>query len=72
MTVGGLGTGLWRGGQDKRREASYGAIPLSAHLFWEAFQGRREAPTYFPLCIKSWALGSPPAPKPTRNMPQSL
>ena len=70
--VGGLGTGLWRGGQDKRRGASFGATPLSAHLFWEASQGPGEAPTYFPFCSRTWAFGSPPTPKPTRNMPQSL
>ena len=70
--VGGLGTGSWRGGQDKRREASFGAISLSAHLFWEASQGTREAPIYLPLCSRTWAFRSPPTAEPTRNMPQSL
>ncbi len=70
--IGGLGTGSWRGGQDKRREASFGAIPLSAHLFWEASRGAREAPAYIVLSGKAWGCGSPPAPKLTRNLPQTL
>ena len=70
--VGGLGTGSWREGQDKRREVSFGAIPLSAHLFWEASQGAREAPACNVLSGKAWGYGSPPAPKLTCNIPQTL
>jgi len=74
--IGGLGTGQkrseGRGGQDKRREASLGAIPLSAHLFWGGSRGAREAPACIVLCGSAWVCGSPPAPKPTRNIPQTL
>jgi len=44
VEIGGLGAGVRRGGQDKRREASFGAIPLSAHHFWGAYASLREAP----------------------------
>ena len=74
--VGGLGTGqkrsLGRGGQDKRREASFGAIPLSAHLFWEDSQGVGEAPIIVLGRGKRWVFGSPPALKTTRNIPDTL
>lgn len=70
--LGGLGTGSWRGGQDKRREASFGAIPLSAHPFWEASQGSREAPFIVLGRGKRWVFGSPPAQKCTRKIPVTL
>ena len=70
--LGGRGTGFGRGGRDKRREASFGAIPLSAHLFWEASQDAREAPACIELRGMAWSCGSPPAPKHTRNLLQTL
>ena len=68
----GLGTGSWRGGQDKRRGASFGATPLSAHLFWEASQGSREAPIIDRLRCEAWVCGSPPTCKPSLNPPRTL
>ena len=71
--VGGrLGTGSWRGGQDKRREASLGAIPLSAHHFWGAFGFEREAPK---ISIRRGAMGGigrPPSNGTTRKLPGTL
>lgn len=68
----GRGTGFGRGWQDKSREASFGAIPLSAHLFWEAYSGVREAPTESVRRDDAWDCGRPPILKPTRNIPGSL
>ncbi len=65
--LGGLGTGVRRGGQDKRREASFGAIPLSAHHFWEASQAIGEAPQ----CLRALGFvgvyGRPPQYETTRK-----
>lgn len=70
--IGGLGTGSWRGGQDKSREASFGAIPLSAHLFWEASQGSGEPPAIACLCGEASVCGSPPQHKAARKLPGTL
>jgi|GEM_PF-765619 len=70
--IGGLGTGSWRGGQDKSREASFGAIHLSAHLFWEASQGSGEAPAIGRLCSGPWVCGSPPQHEAARKPPGTL
>jgi len=68
----GLGTGSWRGGQDKRREASFGAIPLSAHLFWEASQSEKEAPRITYERGYGWHFGRPPLIDSTRKPPGTL
>lgn len=63
-----LGTGSWRGGQDKRREASLGAIPLSAHHFLGAYGFEREAPK---ISIRRGAMGGigrPPSNGTTRKL----
>ena len=63
-----LGTG-GRGGQDKRREASLGAIPLSAHHFLGAHGFEREAPK---ISIRRGAMGGigrPPEYGTTRKLP---
>lgn len=69
---GGRGTGFGRGWQDKSREASFGAIPLSAHLFWEAYSGGREAPWNSAKPYTAGNNGSPPHSKNTRNIPGTL
>ncbi len=68
----GRGTGFGRGWQDKSREASFGAIPLSAHLFWEAYSGGREAPWNSAKLEGTGSYGSPPVVKTTRNTPETL
>ena len=68
----GRGTGFRRGWQDKSREASSGAIPLSAHLFWEAYSGGKEAPCNDAILSVAGNNGSPPHSKNTRNIPGTL
>ena len=67
-----LGTGSWRGEQDKRREASLGAIPLSAHLFLGAYGRKREAPQYSVKPVATGVSGSPSAFGTTRKLPGLL
>ena len=69
---GGRGTGFGRGWQDKSREASFGAIPLSAHHFWEAYSGGREAPKNCSNPDGAADCGSPPLHRTTRNIPGTL
>ena len=69
---GGLGPGSWRGGQDKRREASFGAIPLSSHLFWEASQQLEEAPFIALRHSGHRVYGRPPVQKTTCSIPAIL
>ena len=68
----GRGTGFRRGWQDKSREASFGAIPLSAHLFWEAYSGGREAPENCDNSDGAADCGSPPLHRTTHNIPGTL
>ena len=71
--VGGrLGTGSWRGGQDKRREASLGAIPMSAHRFLGAYGRKREAPQFSLKRGATGGIGSPPTYGTTRKLPGLL
>lgn len=63
-----LGTG-GRGGQDKRREASLEAIPLSAHHFWGAYGRRWEAPQFSKKPSVIGSFGSPPEYETTRKPP---
>ena len=67
-----LGTGSWRGGQDKRREASLGAIPLSAHHFWGAYGATREAPQCSAKLGVAGTLGRPTISETARNTPGNL
>lgn len=67
-----LGTGSRRGGQDKRREASLGAIPLSAHLFLGAYGRKREAPQYSVKPVATGVIGSPSGYGTTRKPPGLL
>jgi len=62
----GAGHGFWRGGQDKRREASLGAIPLSAHHFWGALGFEREAPQFSVRRGAMGGIGRPPEYETTR------
>ena len=64
----GLGTGSGRGGQDKSWEASLGAIPLSAHHFWEASQAVREASQCHGFPVFIGGCGSPPNNETARNL----
>jgi conjugative transfer signal peptidase TraF len=66
------GHGFWRGGQDKRREASLGAIPLSAHHFWGGFGFEREAPQFSERRGAMGSFGSPPEYGTTRKLPGTL
>jgi len=68
---GGLGTGSGRGGQDKSREASLGAIPMSAHHFWESSQGVREAPQCYGIRVFTGRCGGPPSNEIARKLPQT-
>ena len=72
ISGGRLGTGSWRGGQDKRREASLGAIPLSAHHFWGAYGADREAPQFSRKHGGAGTLGRPTVFKIARNTPGNL
>ncbi len=67
-----LGTGSWRGGQDKRREASLGAIPLSAHHFLGAYGSVREAPRLAIMRGAVGTMGRPPQNETARNTPGNL
>lgn len=66
-----LGTG-GRGGQDKRREARTGAIPLSAHHFRGAYGPLWEAPAWGAPSDEISTLGRPPYAKLTRKPPGVL
>lgn len=68
----GLGTGSWRGGQDKRREASFGAIALSAHHFWGAYGAEREAPQFSGKRGVAGTLGRPTISETARDTPGNL
>ena len=68
----GLGTGSWRGGQDKRREASLGAIPLSAHHFLGAYGRKWEAPQFCNKRVGVGDSGRPPVFETTPNVPGNL
>ena len=67
-----LGTGSGRGGQDKRREASLGAIPLSAHHFLGAYGSVREAPRSAVMRGAAGTMGRPPQNESTHNTPGTL
>lgn len=68
----GAGHGFWRGGQDKRREASLGAIPLSAHHFLGAYGFEREAPKISMRRGAMGGIGRPPSNGTTRKLPGTL
>ena len=68
----GPGTGSWRGGQDKRREASLGAIPLSAHHFWGAYASLWEPPQSGQNDGAIRDYGGPPRNESAREHPASL